>query len=52
MDLRDIKQVVRQELARNEPFDNSHGITHQNLHEFLVEPFCVSVDSDDTKSPA
>ena len=48
---RDIKQIVQQELARNEPFANSHGITPQNLQEFLVEPLCVRIDPDDTKSP-
>lgn len=51
MNTRDIKQMVQQELARNEPFDSSHGITRQNLHEFLVEPFSVRIDPDDTKSP-
>ncbi len=51
MNTRDIKQMVQQELARNEPFDSSHGITRQNLHEFLVEPFSVRIDLDDTKSP-
>jgi hypothetical protein len=50
MKSRDIKQIIQQELARNEPFDNSHGITHKNLHEFLVEPFCVRIDPDDAKS--
>lgn len=51
MHARDIRRIVQQELARNEPFDNSHGITRRNLHEFLVEPFCVGIDPDDTKSP-
>jgi hypothetical protein len=51
MNARDIKQVVQQELARNEPFDSSHGITRQNLHEHLVEPFSVRIDPDDAKSP-
>jgi hypothetical protein len=50
MQLRDIKEIVRLELARNEPFDSSHGITRQNLQEFLVEPFSVHVDPDDTRS--
>ena len=50
MNARDIKQVVQRELQRNEPFDSSHGITRQNLHEFLVEPFSVRIDPDDTKS--
>lgn len=48
---REIKRVVHQELKRNEPFDSSHGITRQNLHEFLVEPLAVRIDPDDTKSP-
>lgn len=52
MNTREIKQMVQQELERNEPFDNSHGITHHNLHEFLVEPFLVRVDPDDNKSPS
>ena len=51
MTVRDIQRVVQQELQRNEPFDSSHGITRQNLHEFLVEPFAVRIDPDDTKSP-
>jgi len=48
---RDIKQMVQQELARNESFDSSHGIRRQNLHEFFVEPFSVRIDPDDTKLP-
>ena len=51
MNARDIKQIVQQELARSEPFDSFHGITRQNLHEFLVEPFSVRIDPDDTTSP-
>lgn len=51
MTVRDIKRVVQQELQLNERFDSSHGITRQNLHEFLVEPFAVQIDPDDTKSP-
>jgi hypothetical protein len=51
MDARDIKQIVRQELSRNDSFDSSHGITRLGLHEFLVEPFSVRIDPDDAKSP-
>jgi hypothetical protein len=51
MNAHDIKKVVEQELQRNEPFDGSHGITQQNLRDFLVDPFAVRIDPDDAKSP-
>jgi len=50
MDNSDIKRIVREEIVRSERFENSHGITLQNLGEFLVEPFTIRVDPDDRES--
>jgi hypothetical protein len=47
----DVQRIVQEQIARGERFDNSHGITPQSLHEFLVEPSCVRVDPDDRESP-
>jgi len=51
MQICDIQRIVREEIGRGETFDNSHGITLQNLKEFLVEPFRVCTDPDDEQSP-
>jgi hypothetical protein len=51
MQASDVQRVVREEIARGERFENSHGITPQNLREFLVEPSCVLADPDDAVSP-
>ena len=51
MEASDIQRIVREEVSRGEAFDNSHGITPQNVREFLVQPFCVRTDPDDAESP-
>ena len=51
MEASDIQRIVREEVSRGQAFDNSHGITPQNVREFLVQPFCVRTDPDDAESP-
>jgi hypothetical protein len=51
MEASDIQRIVREEVSRGQAFDNSHGITPQSLGEFLVQPFRVRADPDDTESP-
>ncbi len=46
----DIKQLVSSQLQAGLTFENFHGITPQNLHSFLVEPYEVVVDPDDLES--
>lgn len=45
-----VRKIVEAELAREETFENLHGITRKNVSSFLVEPFLVSVDPDDLES--
>ena len=51
MEASDIQRIVREEVSRGEAFNNSHGITPQNVRQFLVPPFSVRTDPDDTESP-
>jgi hypothetical protein len=50
MNAADIKRIVARELAKIEHLENMHGITRENVHKFLVEPFTVITDPDDTTS--
>jgi hypothetical protein len=50
MDISAIKNVVKVELARGESFTNFHGITPATICSFLVEPFTVRTDPDDSES--
>lgn len=43
MDGATVKHLVEAELAGAEPFANLHGITSENIREFLVEPVPVTV---------
>lgn len=45
-----VRKLLEDELARGEPFRNWHGITVQNVHAFLVEPFPVLTDPDDLET--
>ena len=45
MDSSKVKRLLEEELARDEPFHNSHGITPENVRSFLVEPFAVRLES-------
>lgn len=51
MQAANVQRIVQGEIARAETFDNSHGVTPQNVRAFLVEPSCVRVDPDDVESP-
>ena len=42
-----VKKLVQSELARGEPFHSWHGVTAQNIQNFLVEPFPVMTSPDD-----
>jgi hypothetical protein len=50
MNAADIKRIVARELAKIEHVENAHGINRENVHKFLVEPFAVITDPDDTTS--
>ena len=50
MDSSTVKRLLEEELARDEPFHNLHGITPENLRSFLVEPFAVRTDPDDLET--
>lgn len=50
MDSSKVKRLLEEELARDEPFHNSHGITPENVRSFLVEPFAVRTDADDLET--
>ena len=50
MDSSTIKKLVEDELARADSFTSSHGITPANLRFFLVEPFAVRTDPDDSET--
>lgn len=50
MDSSKVKRLLEEELARDEPFHNSHGITPENVRSFLVEPFAVRTDPDDLET--
>lgn len=50
MNISTVKQLLEEELARGEPFDNWHGITSENVRLYLVEPFPVRTDPDDLKT--
>jgi hypothetical protein len=43
MDRATVKSMVEAELASAEEFANWHGITSENIHEFLIEPVPVTV---------
>lgn len=45
-----VKILLEDELTRGEPFRNRHGITPQNIHAFLVEPFPVLTEPDDLET--
>lgn len=50
MTLKDIKAIVAKHVATSRQFDNQHGITTENLADFLVEPYSVAVDPDDLET--
>ena len=50
MDARDLRAIVDAELVRLGRFRNLHGITPDNIQQFLVEPFPVNVDPDDLET--
>lgn len=50
MNVNIIKQIVHTEMDKGEQFKNYHGITKENLNSFLVEPFEVIVDLDDSET--
>src|SRR5437899_7165223 len=47
VDSSEVKKLLEEELARDEPFNNWHGITPENIRSCLVEPFPVRTDPDD-----
>ncbi len=50
MNASEVEAKVQAELRTDHEFDNSHGITKENLHHFLVKPYSVHVDPDDLES--
>jgi hypothetical protein len=50
MDKNEVKNILDQEIKQLNDFVNYHGITLENLRCFLVEPFEISVDSDDSET--
>ena len=48
----DCDDAVSAQLSAELAFDNSHGITPENVRSFLVEPYAVMVDPDDLETPA
>ncbi|MBM7662806.1 hypothetical protein JOC85_003617 [Bacillus mesophilus] len=50
MDKNEIKKIVENEVKQLGPFVNYHGITPENMWQFLVEPFEIFVDPDDLET--
>lgn len=50
MDSSTIKSLVESELKREQPYVNYHGISTSNIRSFLVEPFTVRTDPDDSET--
>lgn len=46
----EVGQRLAAEIAADLPFQNHHGITRENLDQFLVEPHEVLVDPDDLET--
>ncbi len=45
MNKSEIQKFLKNELAKDEGFDNWHGINKNNLYDHLVEPYLVTVYS-------
>ena len=41
MTISEVRDKVEEELRRGDSFNNSHGITKENIRRFLVEPYEV-----------
>jgi len=50
MDSATVKSLLENELNRDAPYKNLHGILPTNIRSFLVEPFTVVTDPDDIKT--
>jgi hypothetical protein len=50
MTISEVRDKVEEELRRGDSFNNSHGITKENIRLFLVEPYEVTVDPDDLET--
>lgn len=50
IDKNDVKKIVESEVKQLGKFLNYHGITLENLHHFLVDPFEIYVDPDDLET--
>ena len=50
MDKSEVKLKLKKELVNPNSYNNWHGITEQNINNFIVEPFAVSVDPDDLET--
>jgi hypothetical protein len=50
MEAATIRMLVKDELERDAPFINSHGITRANLDSHLVDPYSIHIDPDDLET--
>jgi hypothetical protein len=51
MDGKEIKKRVEREISKASVIENSHGITLENIRNFLVEPYKDSVFGEDPNDP-
>lgn len=51
MNAEEVSEIVKYELEKAEDFNNSHGISKDNLKNFLIKPTSIQCDPDDEKSP-
>ena len=50
LDAREVRAIVERQIAGGLGFDDFHGLTPENLREFLVVPHAVAITSDDEES--
>ncbi len=50
MNEEEVKKLLNTELSSLDTFKNYHGVTRENLKQFIVSPYKVLVDPDDQET--